>query len=304
MAIEVEGLIRRYGPLTAVDGVSFRVGEGEIFGILGPNGAGKTTTLEMIEGLRTPHSGRITLLGRTWARDAARLRTEIGVQLQQTALWDDLTALETMRLFAGLYPQAQAPAAVLQQLGLADKARARVGTLSGGQRQRLALGLALVHDPALLFLDEPTTGLDPQNRHALWDVVKELRARGKTIVLTTHYMEEAQALCDRVAIMDHGRIIALDTPWNLVRALPFVARISLDLEPELVAVAAGLPGVAGSVSDGGRTVFQVTDQARAMTALVGLLTEQRGGEAPLELNVAPATLEDVFLSLTGRGLRA
>ncbi len=222
-AISVAGLTKRYGDHTAVDGVSFEVARGESFGILGPNGAGKTTTLEMIEGLRKPDGGEITLLGQPVWPDPRRIQARIGVQLQSTSLFDMLTARELLELFARFYlrPDAAERARIsLALVGLETKADDYAKRLSGGQQQRLAIALALVHDPEIVFLDEPTTGLDPQARHNLWDVIRSINGeQGKTVVLTTHYLEEAEQLCDRVAIMDEARIVALDTPAGLIAAL-------------------------------------------------------------------------------------
>ncbi|WP_199827795.1 ABC transporter ATP-binding protein [Streptomyces specialis] len=219
-AIAVEGLRKRYGDVQAVDGVTFEVGRGEFYGILGPNGAGKTTTLELVEGLREPDEGTARLLGRpSWPRDPALL-ARIGVQLQTSAFFDKLTAREQIRTFAALYgvPAARADA-MLGTVGLTDKAHVRDDKLSGGQAQRLSLACALVHDPELVFLDEPTTGLDPQARRNLWDLLREINAAGRTIVLTTHYLDEAELLCDRVAIMDAGRVLRVGAPAALIREL-------------------------------------------------------------------------------------
>ncbi|SFB96345.1 ABC transporter ATP-binding protein [Streptomyces aidingensis] len=219
-AITAEGLRKRYGDVQAVDGVTFEVRSGEFYGILGPNGAGKTTTLEIIEGLREPDSGTARMLGRpSWPRDRRLLR-RIGVQLQASAFFEKLTAREQIRTFASLYgvPAARADA-MLETVGLAEKAGVRDDRLSGGQQQRLSIACALVHDPELVFLDEPTTGLDPQARRNLWDLLRAINAEGRTVVLTTHYMDEAEALCDRVAVMDHGKILRVGPPAELIREL-------------------------------------------------------------------------------------
>ena len=229
-AISVAGLTKRYGDHVAVDGVSFRVEQGEAFGILGPNGAGKTTTLEMIEGLRRPDAGEITLLGQPVWPDPRRIQARIGVQLQSTSLFDMLTARELLELFARFYLRTDAverARIALQLVGLESKADDYAKRLSGGQQQRLAIALALVHDPEIVFLDEPTTGLDPQARLNLWDVIRSINTeQKKTVVLTTHYLEEAEELCERVAIMDQARIVALDTPSGLIAALDADARVS------------------------------------------------------------------------------
>ena len=217
--IVVRDLRKRYGSLTAVDGVSFDVAEGEVFGILGPNGAGKTTTLEMIEGMRTIDEGSATIDGIDVRKDPREVKRRIGIQLQASAFFDELTLIELLDLFGRLYGRAVDPMKLLADVELTDKARTQVRTLSGGQKQRFSIASALVNDPRVLFLDEPTTGLDPQARRHLWTLVRTLRDRGHTVVLTTHYMEEAEELCDRVAIMDGGRIIALDAPQALVDQL-------------------------------------------------------------------------------------
>ena len=297
-AIEVRDLRLSYGELKAVDGVSFEVAEGEFFGILGPNGAGKTTTLEMIEGLRRPDSGSISLLGSSpWPRNP-RLAARLGVQLQASSFFERLTAREQIRTFAALYgvPSGHADD-WLERVGLVDKAGDRVEDLSGGQAQRLSIACALVHDPEVVFLDEPTAALDPQARRNLWDLLSGLNDSGRTVVLTTHYMDEAEVLCDRVAIMDHGRVLELGTPAGLVRGLDAPTRITVtpgDLTPER---AAGLPGV-DDVQGGADGLVLTT---RTPTAVLGRLAEldQLDG-----LRVQTGTLEDVFLDLTGREYRA
>ncbi|MBF8268131.1 MAG: transporter ATP-binding protein [Dehalococcoidia bacterium] len=218
--IQVEGLVKRYGDLVAVDGVSFSVHAGEVFGILGPNGAGKTTTLEIIEGLQPPTAGRTLVLDMDIQHQAERIKERIGVQIQASAYFEYLTLTEILDLFGRFYPRRLAPKELLEKVGLTDKAKTTVGKLSGGQKQRFTIAAALVNDPELVFLDEPTTGLDPQARRSLWDFIREIQGEGRTVVLTTHYMEEAQMLCQRVAIMDLGKIVAMDTPTNLVRQLP------------------------------------------------------------------------------------
>jgi ABC-2 type transport system ATP-binding protein len=217
--IEVRDLVKRYGDLVAVNGVSFGVAEGEVFGILGPNGAGKTTTLEMIEGMRPIDEGSATIDGVDVARNPREVKRRIGIQLQASAFFDELTLLELLDLFGRLYERDVEPMALLELIELTDKAKSQVRTLSGGQKQRFSIASALVNDPRVLFLDEPTTGLDPQARRHMWGVIRRIREEGRTVVLTTHYMEEAEELCDRVAIMDGGRIIALDTPQALVDGL-------------------------------------------------------------------------------------
>jgi ABC-2 type transport system ATP-binding protein len=297
-AVEVVDLRKSYGDLRAVDGVSFDVAVGEFFGILGPNGAGKTTTLEMIEGLRRPDSGTVRLLGREpWPRNAELLPL-MGVQLQASAFFEKLSAREQLQTFGDLY--GVGPARVdemLELVGLTDKAATREDRLSGGQRQRLSIACALVHDPELVFFDEPTAALDPQARRNLWDVLREIKARGTTIVYTTHYLDEAEILCDRVAIMDAGRVLALDAPAALVRGLRADTRVALPVGALSESQARALPGAdAVQVSD---TELVLTTQQPAV--LVGALAacDRLDG-----ISVRTATLEDVFLQLTGREYRA
>src|SRR5215217_66152 len=208
LAIEVKGLVKRFGDVVAVDGIDLEIRRGECMGLLGPNGAGKTTTVEILEGLQEPTAGHVRLLGLDWKKDATKLRQRIGLTLQETRLVDQLTVEETVRMFASFYPRSLPIEELIGMVQLGEKRHARVGKLSGGQRQRLALALGLAGDPDLLFLDEPTTGLDPQSRRALWDVVAELKSRGRTVVLTTHYMDEAEVLCDRLVIIDRGRVMS------------------------------------------------------------------------------------------------
>ena len=309
-------LVKRYGDVTAVNGLDLEVGAGECFGLLGPNGAGKTTTVEILEGLTAPTAGRVEVLGRTWgAGDDNDLRQHIGVQLQETQLAEKLTVAETVRLFRSFYRHGRAVDAVISLVELDEKRAARVGKLSGGQRQRLAVACALVSDPDLLFLDEPTTGLDPQARLKLWGVVEEFRRGGGTVILTTHYMEEAARLCDRVAIMDHGRVIALGTPAELIAALGADQIVEFSVAGALQEQAlTTLTGVRGVHSrDGARgypATSQVGDVGYALTvtdislALPALLYELERQHAKLvALTTHQATLEDVFVSLTGRMLR-
>ncbi len=296
--IVVEDLRKNYGDLAAVDGVSFSVADGEFFGILGPNGAGKTTTLELIEGLRKPDGGSVSLLGETpWPRNPALL-PRIGVQLQANSFFEKLTAREQLETFASLYGIGPAVAGeMLELVGLTDKADTREGKLSGGQRQRLSIACALVHQPDVVFLDEPTAALDPQARRNLWDVLRAIQGEGRTIVYTTHYLDEAEALCDRVAIMDHGRVLALDAPATLVRGLDAATHVSLLHGALSVADAAALPG-AEDVTDDGVTITIAT---RNPTPLLAALAERGALDG---LSVRRATLEDVFLQLTGREYRA
>jgi ABC-2 type transport system ATP-binding protein len=300
--IEVCNLRKRYGDTLAADGVTFDIASGEIFGLLGPNGAGKTTTVECILGLRQPDSGRITVLGMEHGARSPQIRARIGAQLQTTGLYPRLTVRELVELFARLFPKARPADEVIELVGLQEKAKTPSKDLSGGQRQRLAVALALVNDPDLIFLDEPTTGLDPQARRAVWEVVRDLRRAGKTVLLTTHYMDEAEQLCDRVAVMDHGQIIALDTPEALINqhfqetAIEFVA-LSEPPRDRL----AGLPGVTQVVFENGHPTLYSTDVPRTMAGMFELVAS--GVLAFRDMTVRQATLEDVFLKLTGRRIR-
>ena len=297
-AIEVTDLRKRYGTLAAVDGVSFQVESGEFFGILGPNGAGKTTTLEMIEGLREPDSGSVTLLGeKPWPRNS-RLLPRIGVQLQASAFFDSLTAREQLQTFADLYgvPHARVDE-MLAEVGLTASVNVRAEKLSGGQAQRLSIACALINDPEVVFLDEPTAALDPQARRNLWSLLQSMNDRGRTVVLTTHYMDEAEILCDRVAIMDGGKILRLGPPADLVRGLDAPVRISVTrevLSPERAATIAGVDTVDAQPTS---TVLITRHPAPVLSALAE-------ADALAGLQVRGATLEDVFLDLTGREYRA
>ena len=303
--IRAHGLVKRYGDFTAVNNVDLEVGNGEIFGILGPNGAGKTTTLEMIEGLREPDAGSIEVNGVDAIRNPKAVKHLIGVQLQTTSLFDHLTVRELITLFAALYKSDTTKPRIDELLGLVsleEKEDARANQLSGGQQQRLSIALALVNDPEIVFLDEPTTGLDPQARRNLWDVISGLRAAGKTIVLTTHYMEEAEVLCDRVAIMDEGRIIACDTPLRLIQALAQDATIRARIDRELdLGVIRSLPGVIDVELTEGQLSARTHDVQATLTSLLSFARER---DLRLDnLMTTNANLEDVFLSLTGRSLR-
>ncbi len=304
-SLRVRGLCKAYRDVVAVDGIDLEAGVGECFGLLGPNGAGKTTTLEICEGLLTEDAGSVELLGLHWETHAAELRQRLGVQLQDTQLSEKLTVEETLRLFRSFYRRGPEIADVIAIVQLEEKRHARVGQLSGGQKQRLAMACALVGDPTLLFLDEPTTGLDPQARRQLWDLIEHFKTAGRTIILTTHYMDEAERLCDRVAIMDHGKIIALGSPRELVGALgaDHVVEFAIDgtaSRPDL-ATLKGLEGVRTVHSQDGVYSLQVTQLHVAVPAL---LAELAGRGIPLtELRTHSATLEDVFVSLTGRHLR-
>ena len=301
-AIHCKGLIKRYGDITAVDGLDLDVRPGECFGLLGPNGAGKTTTVEIFEGLLRADGGDVRILGECWRGAARRLRDRLGIQLQETRLHEKLTVLETITLFRSFYSAGFAPHAVLQRVGLEEKKSARVGTLSGGQHQRLSLACALVCDPEILFLDEPTTGLDPQSRRRIWEILLELRSRRRTVLLTTHYMDEAQRLCDRVGIMDRGKIIALGTPAELIAGLGAdnVVEIACDRPPDLARLG-GLGEVQPVNGDKARLRVTVDRLHRAVPAILSTLKEQE--VELLNLATHQATLEDVFVSLTGRQLK-
>ena len=297
-AIEVVDIRKSYGDLKAVDGVSFTVSEGEFFGILGPNGAGKTTTLEIVEGLREPDGGSVRLMGQSpWPR-RQELLPRIGVQLQASAFFDRLTAREQLETFASLYGIGSARAGeMLELVGLGDKADTREDKLSGGQRQRLSIACALVHDPDIVFLDEPTAALDPQARRNLWDVLRAIQERGKTIVYTTHYLDEAEILCDRVAIMDKGRILAMDPPATLVRGLDAPTKVILERGSLTLDTANRLTGVDHADED----EVSLTITTRAPAPVLSALADLGALDG---LQVRTATLEDVFLELTGREYRA
>lgn len=303
VAVRCAGLVKRYEDVTAVAGLDLEVAQGECFGLLGPNGAGKTTTVEVLEGLTPPDEGVVEVLGCRWGsgRDY-ELRERLGVQLQETQLGEKLTVEETLRLFASFFARSRPVGEVIATVELEEKRRARVGKLSGGQKQRLALACALVSDPDMLFLDEPTTGLDPQARLRVWDVVERFRARGGTVLLTTHAMEEASRLCDRVAIMDRGRILTLGRPAALVAALGADQIVEFRARGEVAAERlAVLPGVRGAVRTDDAWQLSVRRIDEALPALLGEL--EHCGVALESLATHQATLEDVFVSLTGRALR-
>ena len=305
LALHVRQLRKAYKDVVAVNGLDLDVQAGECFGLLGPNGAGKTTTVEICEGLTEPDSGEVEVLGRRWSSDAAQLRQRLGIQLQDTQLSEKLTVHETVRLFRSFFRQGAEAPEVIARVQLEEKQNSRVGDLSGGQKQRLALACALVGDPDFLFLDEPTTGLDPQARRQLWELIEEFKQSGRTILLTTHYMDEAERLCDRVAIMDHGKVIALGTPREL---------IALNCAEQMVEFTAGsvshaldvpalrrIQGVREVRTENGAVLLQV---AELHTSVPALLTELTRQNVPLtELRTHSATLEDVFVTLTGRHLR-
>jgi len=300
--IQVSGLTKRYGRMVAVDGVTFEVFRGEIFGLIGPNGAGKTTAMECIEGLRVPDAGQISVLGLRPLRDVSALQRRIGVQLQEAQLQKRIKVREAIGLWSSVYGTAAADGhKLLAQLGLASKTDAWFMTLSGGQKQRLFIALALIHDPELVFLDELTTGLDPQARRAIWELVKTIRDRGKTVVLTTHLMEEAQRLCDRVAIIDHGRIVDIDTPDGLVRRHCPERTVAIETSNDQAREAlARVAGVESATSDG-RQVIVRARSVEVMTGIIACLAEQHIEVTDFQTFVP--TLEDVFLKLTGHSVR-
>jgi len=298
--------VKRYGALTAVDGIDLEVRRGTCVGVLGPNGAGKTTTIEMLEGLKRPDAGEISVLGLRWGRDTREIQERIGVQLQETEFQDKLTVFELLRLFRSFYRKGRDPDDVLETIGLTEKRRTHVKNLSGGQRQRLSVGCALLNEPEILFLDEPTTGLDPQARRRLWEVVESFKSEGGTVLLTTHYMEEAERLADDLVIMDHGRVIARGSPSSIIASLEAESVVQFSLgdgetralsEEEL----GRLDGVLAVRYEGANVVLSVQHTQVVVAALFGLI-ESRG--LPLEdLRTHRPTLEDVFVSLTGRRLR-
>ena len=302
-ALRVRNLRKAYKEVVAVDGIDLEVHSGECFGLLGPNGAGKTTTMEICEGLTEADSGEVEVLGLRWSSDAEALRQKLGIQLQETQLAEKLTVIETLQLFRSFFRQGPGADEVIRLVQLEEKRDARVGVLSGGQKQRLALACALVGDPDLLFLDEPTTGLDPQARRQLWDLIEEFKAAGRTILLTTHYMEEAERLCGRVAIMDHGKVIAQGTPRELIASIGVEHVVEFSSGNTVVDLAGvrGMTGVRDVRSENGSVLLQVTELHRSVPELLEELGRQ--GVPLTELRTHSASLEDVFVHLTGRHLR-
>ena len=304
-ALRVVQLRKSYKDVVAVAGLNLEVHAGECFGLLGPNGAGKTTTVEICEGLTEPDAGEVEVLGMRWDSHAEKIRQRIGIQLQDTQLSEKLTVHETVRLFRSFFGQGPDAGEVIARVQLEEKRNARVGDLSGGQKQRLALACALVGDPDFLFLDEPTTGLDPQARRQLWELIEEFKKSGRTILLTTHYMDEAERLCDRVAIVDHGKEIALGTPRELIAAT--CAEQMVEFTPGGGANALDVPalrriaGVREVRRENAAVLLQVAELHTAVPALLAELTRQN--VALTELRTHSATLEDVFVTLTGRHLR-
>jgi ABC-2 type transport system ATP-binding protein len=302
VALRCRGLVKRYADVVAVNGLDLEVIRGECFGLLGPNGAGKTTTIEILEGLTEPDAGEVEVLGTTWERDAPALRERLGISLQETQLTEKLTVGETVRLFRSFYKKGRDPEQVLAQLSLEEKRDARIGKLSGGQKQRLAVACALVSDPEVLFLDEPTTGLDPQSRLQLWQLILDYRAGGGTLLLTTHYMDEAERLCDRVAIVDRGQVIALGTPAELISSLHAANVIEFSSEPDVDEVTLrALPGVTEPYRRGPNWALPVATLAETVPLLLALI--ERSGARLVHLSTHRATLEDLFVALTGRALR-
>jgi ABC-2 type transport system ATP-binding protein len=301
-AVVCQGLKKHYGQVRAVDGIDLKIRPGECFGLLGPNGAGKTTTIEILEGLTVPDAGEVRILGRGWGTHERELRARLGISLQETRFSEKLTVFETLDLFRALYPSGRDPELLLADLALEEKRDARVGKLSGGQRQRLAVACALAGNPEILFLDEPTTGLDPQSRLQLWEKMEGFRAAGRTVLLTTHYMEEAERLCDRVAVVDHGKIIAQGTPAELVAGLHAPHIVEFASEPDLSEDdLKALAGVRDCRRHDDRWFVSVASLVDAVPALLSRL--DRGGARLVSLSTHRATLEDVFISLTGRELR-
>jgi ABC-2 type transport system ATP-binding protein len=300
--LQVESLVKRYGDVEAVRGVSFNVEEGEVFGLLGPNGAGKTSTIEIMEGLRTPDSGRVSVCGLDPQKKPQELKHEIGAALQATSLPDKLRVIEALRLFASFYRRHRSPEELLKRFGLQEKRNTFYSQLSGGQKQRLALAMALVNDPKVLFFDEPTAGLDPQVRREIYDIIEELRREKKTIVMTTHYIEEAERLCDRVAIVDHGTVIALGTPRELKERSGDKTRLEVRLaRPEPEEILKSLEGVSEGRILGDSYILHCQRPPQAIVSLVKYL-ESTGNEL-ISLEIATPSLEDVFIELTGRRLR-
>ena len=298
----VENLVKRYGEVQAVSGVSFHVNEGEVFGLLGPNGAGKTTTIEILEGLRNPDAGHVSVCGLDPQRNPQELKQEIGAALQSTALPDKMRVHEALRLFASFYRRKRDPKELLKRFGLEEKRHTFYSRLSGGQKQRLALAMALVNDPRVLFFDEPTAGLDPQVRREIYDIIEELRCDKKTILMTTHYIEEAERLCDRVAIIDHGKVIALGTPRELKAHSGNTTRIEVKLaKPVANGALKALEGVIDSRELDGAYVLHTQRPPQTIVSLVKHL-EVEGNEL-VSLEIATPSLEDVFIEMTGRRLR-
>jgi len=305
--LEVRGLRKTFGPVTAVADISFEVNAGEVFTIIGPNGAGKTTTLEMIEGLQPPDAGTISIDGLTWGRDAERIKCRIGVQPQSSAVFELLTLQENLELFATFYPKSRTADEVLDMINLTEHRHKRVKSLSGGQRQRLAIGLGMINDPDIIFLDEPTTGLDPQARRNIWDIILNLKAMGKTTILTTHYMEEAEKLSDRVCIVDQGKVIALDTPAALIDRLTREREVRLSFQEgesasaRTESFASSLPSVVRAEREGASLTLWSISPEETLFKLFGFTQEQ--GLHTQQVSIREKSLEDVFIAFTGKEWR-
>ena len=301
--IEVKDLVKKYGSLNAVDGIDFKVEPGEVFGLLGPNGAGKTTTLEIIEGLKRRSGGNVSVLGLDPSRQPDEVKRRIGIQLQAAAYYGELTLIEILSLFGSFYPKHRQPLELLSEVNLQEKARARVGQLSGGQRQRFSIAASLVNDPQVVFLDEPTTGLDPQARRSLWDFILRLKNSDRTVILTTHYMEEAELLTDRLAIMDHGKIVASGSPRTLIEQLDQACTVTFVIHgPDHTVSLKGLPSVS-AVKALGKNEYRLSVTQPSIFLVELFAWAKKTNVAIHDLHVQPATLEDVFLSLTGHALR-
>ncbi len=304
MVISVEHLVKRYGNVTAVDDISFEVEAGEVFAMLGPNGAGKTTTVEIIEGLREADSGTVSVLDLDVSRVPAKIKQRIGVQLQAPTLIPLLNVQETLHLFSGFYERTLPVGELMELLALQDSRKVLVKNLSGGQQQRLSVALAMVNDPDIAFLDEPTTGLDPQARHGLWSVIEEMKNKGKTVFLTTHYMEEAEQLCDRVAVIDYGKIIAMGSPEDLVNEYFEESAVQFEMEPPPpLEVLLAFPGATNVVIDSSEVIVYSKDVPATMSSILRYSSEGGQSRQLKNLFVRRATLEDVFLKLTGRRIR-
>jgi len=305
VAIRCRHLRKTYkGEVEAVCGLDLEVRVGECFGLLGPNGAGKTTTIEILQGLLRPTSGEVEILGKTWNANSRELREVLGTSLQETRLAEKLTVRETLDLFASFYRRPRSTDQVIAEMALSEKANTWVGKLSGGQRQRLAVATALVANPKILFLDEPTTGLDPQSRRQVWEIIRQFQRRGGTVMLTTHYMDEAERLCDRIAIIDHGALVTSGTPAALIASLGGQHMVEFDatgVDPRELETWRSLPGVGDVYEAGGRIVLSVREPHESIPALLAALQNQ--GSRVLHLTTRQANLEDVFVHLTGRGLR-
>jgi ABC-2 type transport system ATP-binding protein len=304
VALSCVGVVKRYGSVIAVNGLDLKVLRGECFGLLGPNGAGKTTTIEILEGLLAADAGEVEVLGQRWDRDATALRARLGIQLQETQLAEKLTVAETLRVFRSFYPRGPSVGELIETVELGSKKDAWVKNLSGGQRQRLSVACALAGEPELLFLDEPTTGLDPQSRRQLWEVLERFRGKGGTILITTHYMDEAHELCDRVGIMDQGKLIALGTPRELVASLDaeHVVEFALEDGPPIDdQLFSSLPGVRDVRRDQSHLHLSTSEMHLTVPALLDFLRHRNAQLS--QLGTHSATLEDVFVTLTGRQLR-